>query len=198
MHPNPVFRPGDEAGMLDWAVGIGFAHIFVTTPDLPLVVHAPVVTVGERRLRFHVARANRATPHLDGARVLLSIAGAQGYITPNWYVAPGQQVPTWDYTAVEIDGVARACDDDALVEQLDRLAAIHEPRVIPENPWTRAKMDEDRFRAMLRAIIAFEVEIDGIRGTRKLSQNKSAADRAGVVAGLMRSGHADLAREIPQ
>ena len=184
--------------MLDWAVGIGFAHIFVTTPDLPMAVHAPVVAVGERRLRFHVARANRATPHLDGARVLLSIAGAQGYITPNWYTAPGQQVPTWDYTAVEIDGVARACDDDALVEQLDLLAATHEPRVIPENPWTRAKMDEGRFRAMLRAIIAFEVEIDGIRGTRKLSQNKSAADRAGVVAGLMRSGHTDLAREIPQ
>ncbi|QNQ10055.1 FMN-binding negative transcriptional regulator [Sphingomonas alpina] len=193
MHPNPAFRPGDDAAMLDWAVAIGFAHIFAVTPAGPMMVHAPIVAVGERQLRFHVSRANRATPHLDGARLLLSIAGADGYITPNWYANPAPEVPTWNYTAVEIEGHARSVDEAGLIDQVDRLAALHEPRIIPENPWTRDKLDEARQRAMLRAIIAFEVTVDAVRGTHKLSQNKSAGDRARVIAGLKRSGNTALA-----
>ncbi len=103
-------------------------------------------------------------------------------------------MPTWNYTAVEIDGVASLADEAALIEQLDILAALHEPRIIPENPWTRAKLDDDRLAAMLRAIVAFDVTIDAVRGTHKLSQNKSADDRARVVAGLKRSGNAALAK----
>ncbi|MGH6617796.1 FMN-binding negative transcriptional regulator [Sphingomonas sp.] len=193
MHPNPVFRPGDDDAMLDWAVSIGFAHIFAVTPAGPMMVHAPIVATGARQLRFHVSRANRVAPHLDGAQVLLSIVGADGYITPNWYANPMPEVPTWNYTAVEIDGIAGVADEAALIEQVDILAALHEPRIIPENPWTRDKLDAARQRAMLRAIVAFDVTVDAVRGTHKLSQNKSAADRARVIAGLKRSGNIALA-----
>jgi transcriptional regulator len=158
-----------------------------------MVAHAPIVPAGEKAARFHLARPNRLVPLLDGARVVLSIAGPDGYITPNWYADPAQQVPTWNYVAVEIEGVCRTIDEDALVALLDTLAEIHEPRVAPDNPWTRAKMDDARFRAMLRAIIGFEVEIDAVRGTNKLGQNKSEADRAGTILGLTRTGNTALA-----
>lgn len=194
MHPNRAFR-ADHA-MLDWAAGIGLAHIFVMTEEGPAVVHAPVVRHGASALRFHMARGNRAFAALDGARIVASIAGPQGYITPNWYLDGRQQVPTWNYIAVEIEGVARLLDEDALIDQLDALAFEHEPRVIPDNPWTRDKMDEDRFRAMLRAIAAFELSIGAVRETVKLSQNKSADDRASVIAGLVASGNDALAQAM--
>jgi transcriptional regulator len=54
-------------------------------------------------------------------------------------------------------------------------------------------MDDARFRQMLRAIAGFEVVVDTVRSTQKLSQNKSADDRARVIAGLARSGNAALA-----
>jgi transcriptional regulator len=193
MHPNKAFRFDSDAAMLDWAFARGFAHILATTAEGPLVAHAPIVPAGDKAARFHLARANRLTPLLDGARVIISIAGPDGYITPNWYADPGQQVPTWNYLAVEIEGTARALDEASLIGQLDTLAAIHEPRVIPENPWTRAKMDDARFRAMLRAIVGFEVTIEAVRGTNKLSQNKSDADRAGTIEGLTGSGNVALA-----
>src|SRR3569623_967435 len=132
-------------------------------------------------------------PHHDGARVLISIAGPDGYITPNWYVDGAASVPTWNYVSAEIDGTARATDEETLTDQLDRLAALHEPRVAPDRPWTRDKMPEDRFRAMLKAIIGFEVTIEEIRGTVKLSQNKNAAAVAGVLVGLRDTGNPDLA-----
>ncbi|SFP46980.1 FMN-binding negative transcriptional regulator [Sphingomonas rubra] len=191
MHPDPAFRQ-DAADALDRAAAIGFAHVMAATPAGPMVVHAPV-TRHTAALRFHVSRANRLAPHLADAAVLVSVAGADGYISPNWYERPGDQVPTWNYVAIEIDGIARHCDEAALVEQLDALAAMHEPRVNPSRPWTRAKMDDALFRRMLGGIVGFEVEVTAVRSTAKLSQNKTAADRAGVVAGLRAAGMPALA-----
>lgn len=194
MHPNPAFRPA-AADPLAWATEIGFAHIFAATADGPMVAHAPVTRHGDA-LRFHVARANRIARHLDGTQVLVSIAGAHGYVSPNWYAAPGNQVPTWNYTAIEFECRAVAIAETALIEQLDSLAAIHEPRVIPDNPWTRAKTDPAIFARMLTAIRGFEVVPVAVRSTTKLSGNKPAADREGVIAGLRRAGDDALARAM--
>lgn len=188
MHPSPAFRP-DQASLLEQAAAIGFAHLFVATPAGPMVAHAPVTLHGDR-LRFHLARYNRLHPHLDGAAVLASIAGPDGYISPNWYERPGNQVPTWNYVTIEVEGIARAISEVALLDQLDTLADRHEPRPAP---WTRAKADPAAIATMLRAIEGFEIEVTAIRGTTKLSQNKNAADRAGVIAGLRDRGEYALA-----
>lgn len=193
MHPNPKFGWADEEGVLAFVAATGFAHIFAITPAGPMLAHAPVVRGPGRALRFHLARANWLTPQLDGARVLLSVAGAEGYVSPNWYEHPADQVPTWNYVAAEVEGAAHAIDEDALVAQLDALAVAHEPRVSPENPWTRDKMDEARFRGMLTAIRGFELRIETVRANRKLGQNKSAADLDGALVGLERSGNRALA-----
>lgn len=198
MHPDPAFRSA-TADALDRAAALGFAHVFAATAAGPMVVHAAVTRHGAA-LRFHTARANRAAPHLDGAALLVSLAAPDGYISPNWYTRPGDQVPTWNYVAIEIDGTARATGEAALVEHLDALAANHEPRVNPALPWTRDKIDDAVFRAMLPAIIGFEVAVAAVRATTKLSQNKRETDRAGVIAGLAASGNDSLAaamREWP-
>jgi transcriptional regulator len=193
MHPNPAVAKLDEDTALALAHRIGIAHIFVAGGEgAPMVAHAPVVRSGPRALRFHLARGNRATPRLDGATVLLSLVGAHGYVTPNWYEAPADQVPTWNYVGVEIDGVARALDENGLVAQLDALAEQHEPG-LSQVPWTRGKMAPPRLAAMLKAIIGFEVEVSAVRATVKLSQNKPAPDRARVMAGLAAAGNAALA-----
>ena len=187
MHPSGHFRSDLDA--VAYAAATGFAHIFAVTPEGQMVVHAPVTRHGDR-LRFHVARGNRIARHLDGATVLLSVVGPHGYISPNWYAPPGNQVPTWNFVAVEIDGQASAVADDLLVEHLDTLAAVHEPR---PSPWTRDKMDNGVFRKMLGGIRGFSVTIAATRTTDKRSQNKTDADRAGVVAGLEGEGNAALA-----
>lgn len=196
MHPNPLFRARDEEAMLAEAAMIGFAHLFVATPEGPMVVHAPLTRRGGRDFAFHVARANRAAQYLDGARLLASVVGSDGYVSPNWYQRPGNQVPTWNYVAVELEGRAASLDEAGLIAQLDELAAAHEPRVNPAAPWTRAKMADAPFRKMLGAIQGFALEVEAVRGTVKLSQNKAAADRAGVVAALEASGNSTLARAM--
>ncbi|WP_419807228.1 FMN-binding negative transcriptional regulator [Sphingomonas sp.] len=191
MHPNPIFRP-DQATLVARAAAIGFAHLFVATPAGPMVAHAPMTLHGDE-FRFHLARANCLHPHLDGATVLASVAGPDGYVSPNWYARPGNQVPTWNYETIEIEGIARAIPEAALLEQLDRLADVHEPR---PDPWTRAKTDPAVIAALLRAIGGFALTVTAIRGTTKLAQHKSAADRAGVIDGLSQGGNLALAQAM--
>lgn len=194
MHPDPAFR-ADPSDALARIASLGFAHLFAATPAGPMVAHVAATRHGDA-LRVHLSRANRLTPHLDGAAVLLSVSGVEGYVSPNWYDPPGNQVPTWNYVAIEVDGIARATDEAALVEQLDAIAASHEPRVNPAAPWTRAKMDDAVFRRMLGGIRGFELAVTAVRTTAKLSQNKPDADRAGVIAGLLASGNDALAAAV--
>lgn len=193
MHPDPRFRP-DGSALLIEAERIGFAHIFAVTAQGPMVVQAPVTLHGDR-LRFHVSRGNRITPHLDGASLVLSLAAAEGYVSANFYDVPGNQVPTWNYVTIEVDGVAHAIDAAALTEQLDRLAALHEPR---DDPWMRTKVDPAVFATLLSGIRGFEVAITAVRGTTKLSQNKTPADRAGVISGLRREGRQAIADRMAE
>ena len=188
MHPNPAFRP-DHAILLERAAAIGFAHLFAGTPAGPMVAHVPVTRHGDE-LRLHLARANRLHPHLDGATVLASVAGPNGYITPSWYAHPHNQVPTWNYIAVEVEGVARALPENELLAQLDALADRHEPR---PDPWTRARTDPAVVAAMLHGIQGFAISVTAIRGTDKLHQHKGPEDRARVAAALRRQGNSALA-----
>lgn len=192
MHPNPAFRA--DGDLLEAAAAIGLAHIFVGLPE-PAVAHAPVTRHGDC-LRFHLARSNRITRHLDGASVVASIQGVHGYISAGWYRPAPDGVPTWNYQAIEVEGRCTRLDADGLLAQLDALAARHEPQANPAAPWTRDKMDDAALAGLLRGIHGFEIAVTAIRGTAKLSQNRSAGDRAGVIAGLRASGADALAAAV--
>lgn len=161
-----------------------FAHLFAQTAEGPMIAHVPLTAAKGGAFRFHIARYNRITPHLGGATVVASVAGADGYISPDWYAVTKDQVPTWNYSAVEIDGTVHALTEADLVEQIDALSHDHEARLAPKPEWTRDKVAPERLRAMYSAIQAFELRPTAMRGTNKLSQNKSDADRAGVIEAL--------------
>lgn len=190
MHPAAAFAWGDEAAMLAFVADVAFCTIFAADGG-GAVVHVPV-TVDGGALRFHVSRANRAAPLLEGAAVLLSCVGPDAYVSPDWYGTPGQ-VPTWNYLAVEIEGSLRQLGETELVAHIDALARAHEARLAPKPPWTRDKMAPDRFAAMLGGIAGFELTPSELRGTRKLGQHKNRAEREGAIAGLEAAGRADIA-----
>jgi transcriptional regulator len=190
MHPNSAFRSTDDP--LAFVAAQGFAHIFGQTPDGPRVAHAPVLVTPHGSLMFHLARGNALALHLDGLTAVASVGGPGHYVSPNWYADPAANVPTWNYHAVEVEGSVRALDMDALEALLHVSSATFEPRVGED--WTMHKMERPRAEAMMRAITGFELVPTAIRTTVKASQNRSAADAAGVIAALERLGeHAGAA-----
>jgi transcriptional regulator len=194
MHPNSAFRPKEDAVGPLLVREIGFAAIFAATPDGPRVAHAPVLLAADdRTLRFHLARGNGLTRHLDGATALAVVQGPDAYVSPADYGDPAQ-VPTWNYVAVEMEGRARRTDRAALVALLDDLSAAHEARIGASPAWTRAKLDPRRFDQLVDAIVGFELAVAGWRTTLKLSQNKDAAMAAQVQTALGARGHGALAQ----
>ena len=183
MHPDSRFAWADRDELLGFIADVSFAHIFVQSPDGPVVAHAPVVVTADGNLQFHLARRNRAVSLLDGLTALVSVTGPDAYISPVWY-GTDDQVPTWNYVAVEATGSVRRLTDDELVAQVGALSAVHEARLLPKQPWTAAKMSPGRFEAMLPAIVGFELSVRSLSGTRKLGQNKKAAERQGAIAAL--------------
>lgn len=195
MHPNKAFDWTDPTEMLRFADQRAFAHIFTASDGGQFVVHAPVMVTDNGKIWFHVARRNRIADHLVNSPVLISISGREAYQSANWYVADNQ-VPTWLYETVEIEGVARPLTDDDLVALLDGLSERHEGRLSPEMPWTRAKMEPGKFEAMTKAISGFEVDPVAIRGTRKFNQHKSADDLAATIEGQLGAGRDDIVAAI--
>ena len=192
MHPNRAFAWNDRDEMLAFIADTAFCTLFVATGQGGHVLHVPVVVAAPDRLFFHVARGNRASSVPDGVAVLLSCLGPDAYISPDWYGTP-DQVPTWNYVAVEAEGRLRRLNGDELVAQAEALSEAHEARLAPKPPWTRGKMSPGRFEALAKAIVGYELAIGDLRGTRKLGQNKKPAELEGAVDGLRAAGLAEMA-----
>jgi transcriptional regulator len=200
MHPNAAFRWEDREAMRTFAAEIGFGMLFLTTPDGPRVAHVPFVFLDDDRIGFHLARGNSLAKHLDGAEALFVINGPDGYISPDYYGIP-DQVPTWNYIALELQGPARKMDEAALAAQVDALSASNEKRLEPKPVWTRDKMPDGLFDKMLRGIAGFELEVTAWRSTVKLGQNKSAEVRLAAADGAEAAGYraiAHLMRNLPK
>lgn len=193
MHPNTVFHWQERDALREFVAVTAFGTLFAATPDGPRAAQLPVVWADETTLHFHLARGNALTRHLDGATALFVANGPEGYVSPDWYGLGPNQVPTWNYVSVELEGRVKALPREALVAQLDTLSAEHETRLAPKQPWTRDKMDPALFDRMCNAIQGFSLTVQGWRGTRKLGQNKPDAARLAAADALEASGRRALA-----
>lgn len=136
------------------------------------------------RLICHLAAANGQATALDGQAVLCIFQGEHGYVSPNWY-AKKPAVPTWNYAAVHAYGRATVTRDPARLRDIvERLTAVYEG---PDG-WKLSDEPDSFAEALLRGIVGIEIPVERLEGKFKLSQNRPAADVAGVIANLRRLG----------
>ncbi|MHC8364404.1 FMN-binding negative transcriptional regulator [Pseudomonas sp. ZT5P21] len=138
----------------------------------------------------HFARANPQWKELEkGAQALVIFAGADAYVSPGFYPSKaehGKVVPTWNYLAVHAYGSAEIFTDaDRLLDLVSALTDRHEAS--RAQPWKVADAPADYIDGMLKAIVGFALPIQRLEGKRKLSQNRSTPDVAGVREGLAAS-----------
>jgi transcriptional regulator len=138
-------------------------------------------------LRGHLARGNPQWRTLaPGNEALVMYNGPEAYITPSWYDEKrrtGKVVPTWNYVTVQARGtIDLRHEKDWLVAHVRRLVDRHE--AAREQPWSIDDAPDGFIESQARAIVGVEVRITVLDVKRKLSQNRSAEDIAGVIHGL--------------
>jgi transcriptional regulator len=108
--------------------------------------------------------------------------GPEAYVSPGFYPGKaehGKVVPTWNYLAVHAYCQAEVFDEpERLLALVTRLTQRHEAS--REQPWSVSDAPADYIAGMLRSIVGFALPIARLEGKWKLSQNKPAADIAGV------------------
>lgn len=191
MHPNPAFRSEDRALCETLIDEVGFGMVFAQTPDGPRVAHAPVWSTGDGAVQFHLARANALARHIAGSDALVLVNGPDAYVSPRWYL-DREQVPTWNYVALELEGPVRRMEEDGLLAHLRTIVDRHESRITQGSAWSLDEMPSAKLGRLMAGIAGFEMEVRAWRPTLKLSQNK-ADERDRVADALEQHGSPALA-----
>jgi transcriptional regulator len=198
MYEPPLHRQPDRAAIhaLIRANPLG---LLITSGAQGLLANAvPFLFEPERgefgTLLVHVARANPQWRDLQPeGEALVVFQGEDHYVSPSWYATKretGKVVPTWNYLMVQARGRARAIEDAGwLLAQIEALTRSQE--ATRAAPWAVSDAPGDFVAAMVRQIVGIEIELTALSGKWKASQNRPAADRAGVIAGLRADGDVD-------
>jgi transcriptional regulator len=196
MYGPPVFRE-DALSVLHEVIGEArLANLVTATVKGLLATPLPLFLVPDEgpygTLYGHLARANPQWKEAVLDEAMAIFHGPDAYITPSWYATKrdhGKVVPTWNYVAVHAYGPVEFFDDEVrLLDAVTRLTTVHESSR-PE-PWAVTDVPKTFIDAQLRGIVCLRLPIARIEGKRKMSQNRSAEDRAGVAAGLAASERA--------
>ncbi len=188
------FRPTDE-DVAELLANLGAADLISATNEgilatfLPLI-HEPAGSTPDAgpggRLLGHVARNNRQWKVPPSGLALVIVRGPDAYVSPAWYATKrehGRVVPTWNYVTAHIHGTLVVHDDAAWVEANVRaLSERHEAG--RAESWSVDDAPPPYIAGQLKAIVGIEIAIERIEAKFKLSQNRSAEDVDGAIAGL--------------
>jgi transcriptional regulator len=165
------------------------AHPFATLVTAvdgaePHVSHLPML-LADGALWGHLARANPHVSQFARGRSVAIFHGPHAYVSPRWYEQPGASVPTWNYATVHVSATPELLDDVAAQRVLHELTARFEA-----GAWSAAP---SHVESLVRGIVAFRIPFERWTLKLKMSQNRTAGDRQGVVAGLAATGAPDEA-----
>jgi transcriptional regulator len=186
----PLFKI-DELGAIHAAMQASrLATLVTATADgligtpLPLILDPREGEYGT--LYGHVARPNPQWKTPVSGEAMAIFTGPDAYVTPSWYVTKaehGKVVPTWNYLAVHAYGAVEFFEDaDRLLDVVTRLTELHERS--RAEAWQVSDAPADFIKAQLRGIVGLKMPITRLDAKKKMSQNRKAEDRAGVIAGL--------------
>ncbi|HTB56555.1 MAG TPA: FMN-binding negative transcriptional regulator [Polyangia bacterium] len=186
MYVQASFSETDREKLLALAARHPFATVITPGADELWVSHVPLLVKrrdGAVVLAGHLARANAHWKTMEGGAVTTAIFhGPHAYVSPTWY-ATSPAVPTWNYVVVHATGKARVHHDGHdLTDLLRELTAQYEGR--QAGAWSPDRLPDGFAQPMRGAIVGFELAVERLEGKLKLSQNRSAEDRRGVVAAL--------------
>ena len=192
MYVPDNFRIDDRAALHALIRAYPFAALISSGASGLNGTHLPTVLKDEGVhgvVECHLARANPHWKELaEGREALMIFSGPEAYVSPNWYPSKAEThkaVPTWNYAVVHAYGTPEIVKDAAWTRRHVSEISDQQERSEPR-PWSLAEAPENYVEMMLRGIVGFRFVISRLEGKAKMSQNREARDRDGVVAGLDR------------
>ena len=170
MYVPKHFEPSKPADLLIEEVCFG---TLVEHVDGALyAAHIPLHFDKDRKWAYgHLAKANELAAKwvLEESKndALFIISGPSAYISSSWYAT--EEVPTYNYTAIQVKGTRRLRDHTETDDDLKRLVNYYEqkePKGLTYDTYSPKTLLQSK------GVVGFSLEIKSIRAIEKLSQNR--------------------------
>jgi transcriptional regulator len=192
MYSLPYFQEKDEKVIRAFIDRHPFA--FITGCDAshkPVATQIPVFIEehdGKKILRGHMMKnTDHHKAFVQNPHVLVVFTGAHTYVSATWYSDP-HQASTWNYMSVHASGSIRFLDDQELIEAL-RKVSMHFEGYDPGSTTVFDNLSPSYTEPLMKAIVAFEIEVKEIRNVFKLSQNRDKASYLNIIDKLRQGDH---------
>lgn len=164
-----------------------FATIITQSEDGPVISHLPLlleVNDSGPVLLGHCAKANPQWKQFaEGQKLTVIFHGPHSYISPAWYDPKSDNVPTWNYATVHIQGIASIIPaPQETFEILQKTTKKFENEY--GTGWNLPQEPNEELNQLLRQIVAFRIEVKDIQAKFKLSQKQNILERNNVIENL--------------
>lgn len=156
----------------------------------PVATQVPVFIEtedGKQILRGHIMKnTDHHKAFLNNPNVLVVFTGQHTYVSATWYSDP-HLASTWNYMSVHAKGIIRFLDDHALADVL-RKTSLHFEDYNKQSPTVFDNLPEEFKHKMIKAIVAFEIEVIELNNVFKLSQDRDAESYENIKKKLSEKG----------
>ena len=191
MYDLPYFKEQDDEVVKKFIHDHPFAFIAgCDAQNKPVATQIPVFLEhedGKLLLRGHIMKnTDHHRAFLANSNVLAVFTGAHTYVSATWYSDP-HTASTWNYMSVHAKGIIRFLDDDNLAGVL-RKTSLHFENYNKESTTVFYNLSEDYTQRLMKAIVAFEIEVLELDNVFKLSQNRDAESYKNIKHRLLQQG----------
>lgn len=175
MYNLPYFKENNQQIVLDFIHQHPFAFICgCDENNKPVATQIPVFIEERNGKLFLSGHMMKQTDHHKAleknADVLCVFTGHHTYVSATWYSNPNQ-ASTWNYMSVHVKGKLKFLDEEALIEVLKK-TSLHFENGNHDSSTVYDNLPDDYRNKLIKAIVAFEVEVESIDNVFKLSQNR--------------------------
>jgi len=175
MYNLPYFKEKEQHVVLEFIHQHPFA--FITGCDekiKPVATQIPVFIEDRDGKLYLSGHMMKQTDHHKAfeknPNVLCVFTGNHTYVSATWYADP-HQASTWNYMSVHVKGQLRFLDENSLIDVLKK-TSLHFESGDTSSSTVYDNLPEDYRNHLIKAIVAFEVEVESIDNVFKLSQNR--------------------------
>ena len=191
MYSLPYFKEKDKEVLLHFIHNHPFAFLAgCNTDGKPVATQIPMFIEERDDKLFLTGHMMKQTDHHkafeSNPNALVVFTGPHTYVSATWYSNP-QQASTWNYMSVHLKGILRFLDEEGLIDVL-RKTTLHFENYRTDSSTVFDNLPNDYKNRLMKAIVAFKIEVVEMDNVFKLSQNRDEKSFHNIAEQLQSKG----------
>jgi transcriptional regulator len=192
MYSFSYYKTKEAEEVLGFMKQHSFATVIGCNNDEPVAMQIPLLVEERAEGLFLSGHIMRSTDHHQALaanpNVLCVFTGPHAYISASVYSNP-QTASTWNYMTVQARGKLQFVDEEKLLGLLERTTTHYEEG--KDTPAAYKNLPADYVVKLSKAIIGFQIQVDSLNHTFKLSQNRDEPSYHSIIQYLTQQNSAN-------